>query len=153
MAVVVALVLGYWAAGGSFGGSAVLGDAAWGMQVSRVAGVVVAVVGLLGLSGRWGRRTRLWLPAALTWLGSGAMAAFDGLGIVVFLLLGADVSGAGWGLADSVLLLKAAVGLSAAAVGTLAMIAAAKDMRLQGGYPEQANVGPIRVDAVGSRRT
>lgn len=151
MAVGVAVVLGFWAAGGSLGSSAVLAESAWGMQASRVAGAVVAVVGLLGLSGRWGRRRRLWLPAALTWLGSGAMAAFDGLGIVLFVLLGADLPGAGWGLADTVLAVKATVGLLAAAVGTSAVVAAAGGMKRQDRFPEHTTAGPTRPGAAVSR--
>jgi hypothetical protein len=54
MAVAVALVCGYWAAGGSFGVSRVLPDVPWGLQASRVVGAVTAAVGLLGLAGRWG---------------------------------------------------------------------------------------------------
>ena len=94
MAAVVAVVCGYWAAGGSFESGA-LPDAPWGLQASRAIGAVTAAVGLLGLAGRWGRRSRVWLPAALTWVGSGAMAAFDGLGLTLFLLLGTDASADG----------------------------------------------------------
>jgi hypothetical protein len=39
------------------------------------------------LAKKWGRRTRFWLPAALTWVRSRAMAAFDGLNLVLSRLL------------------------------------------------------------------
>jgi hypothetical protein len=130
MAVAVALVFCYWAAGGSFGLSDAQPHPSFGLQASRVAGAVVAVVGLLGLAGRWGRQTRLWLPAALTWVGSGAVAAFDGLNLVVnrlFVMFGIDASEAGWSLFDTVLVIKVVIGVLAAAVGALAVTAAAKD--------------------------
>ena len=130
MAVAVALVFGYWVAGGSFGLSAVQPHPSWALQASRVAGAVTAVVGLLGLAGRWGHRTRFWLPAALTWVGSGAVAAFDGLNLVLnqlFLMFGADAPVPGWSLIDTVLVMKVVIGVLAAAVGALAVTAAARD--------------------------
>jgi hypothetical protein len=130
MAVAVALVFGYWAAGGSFGLSGSQPHPSLALQASRVAGAVIAVVGLLGLAGRWGRQTRFWLPAALTWVGSGAMAAFDGLNLVLnqlFVIFGTDASDPGWSLTDTVLVIKVVIGVLAAAVGALAVTAAAKD--------------------------
>ena len=130
MAVAVAFVFGYWAAGGSFGLSGVQPHPPWALQASRVAGAVTAVVGLLGLAGRWGHRTRFWLPAALTWIGSGAMVAFDGLTVVlnrIFVMFGADASEPGWSLFDTALAIKVVVGVSAAAVSALAITAAARD--------------------------
>jgi hypothetical protein len=130
MAVVTAVVFCSWAAGGSFGVSGTEPDVPWGMQASRAAGAVIAAVGLLGLAGRWGQQTRLWLPAALTWLGSGALAGFDGFVVTfnqLFVMFGADASEAGWSLIDTVVLIKVAIGVLAAAVGALAVTAAAKD--------------------------
>jgi hypothetical protein len=151
--VAVALVCGYWAAGGSFGVSRVLPDVPWGLQASRVVGAVTAAVGLLGLAGRWGQRTRFWLPAALTWVGSGAVAAFDGLALVALLLLGTDASAPGWSLTDTVLVIKAVIGMLAGAVGALAVTAATKDNHLQRALPERVEVRPVEVSAAGSRRT
>jgi len=91
---------------------------------------VSAAVGLLGLAGRWGRQTRFWVPAALTWLGSGALAGFDGFVVTfngLFVMLGADASQAGWTLIDTVVVIKVAIGVLAAAVGALAVAAAAKE--------------------------
>jgi hypothetical protein len=87
------------------------------------------VVGLLGLAGRWGNRTRFWLPAALTWVGSGALAAFDGLNLVLnqlFRMFGMDAAEADWSLIDTVLVIKVVIGVLAA-VGALAVTGAAKD--------------------------
>jgi hypothetical protein len=130
MAVVTAVVFCSWAAGGSFGVSGTEPDVPWGMQASRAAGAVIAAVGLLGLAGRWGQQTRFWLPAALTWLGSGALAGFDGFVVTfnqLFVMFGADASEAGWSLIDTVVLIKVAIGVLAAAVGALAVTAATKD--------------------------
>jgi len=130
MAVAVALVFGYWAAGGSAG---LLGSgphASFAMQASRVAGAVTAAVGLLGLAGRWGHRARFWLPAALTWVGSGALVAFDGLTIVLnklFFVFGAGASGPGWSLVDTALVVKVVIGVLAAVVGALAAVLAAAE--------------------------
>jgi hypothetical protein len=71
LAVAVAAVLCYWAAGGLSGLSGAQPHPSWALEVSGVAGAVIAVAGLLGLAGRWGHRTRFWLPAALAWVGSG----------------------------------------------------------------------------------
>ena len=130
MVVVMAVVFSYWAAGGSLGLSGTEPDASWGMQASRAAGAVIAAVGLLGLAGRWGQQTRFWLPAALTWLGSGALAGFDGFVVTLnelFVMIGADASEAGWGLIDTVVLIKVVIGVLAAAAGALAVTAAARE--------------------------
>ena len=77
-----------------------------------------------------GTPTRFWLPAALTWLGSGALVGFDGFLVMLtelFLMLGADASEAGWGVTDTVLVIKVLIGVLAAAVGTLAVTAAARE--------------------------
>jgi hypothetical protein len=128
-AAAMAVAFVYWAAGGSFGISGAEPDVPWAMHASRAAGAVIAVVGLLGLAGRWGQQTRFWLPAALTWLGSGALAGFDGFWLMLnqlFAMFGTDASEAGWSLIDTILLLKVAIGVLAAAVGALAVAAAAK---------------------------
>jgi hypothetical protein len=130
MAVAVAFLFGYWAAGGSFGLSGAQLHPSWALQASRAVGAVTAVVGLLGLAGRWGHQTRFWLPAALTWVGSGALAAFDGLTTVlnqIFVMFGTGASVPGWSLIDTVLVIKVVIAVSAAAVGALAVAAAAKD--------------------------
>lgn len=68
------------------------------------------------------------------WLGSGALAAFDGLSLVLNQILnGTDVSEPGWTLHDTVLVIKALVGVLAAAVGALAVTAAANDNQKPGG--------------------
>jgi len=129
LAVAMAVAFVYGAAGGSLGTSGAEPDVPWAMHASRAAGAVIAVVGLLGLAGRWGQQTRFWLPAALTWLGSAALAGFDGFWLVLnqlFVMFGTDASEAGWSLIDTVVLLKVAIGVLAAAVGALAVTAAAK---------------------------
>lgn len=63
-------------------------------------------------------------------VGSGAVAAFDGLSLVpdqFFLVFGTDASVPGWSLTDTVMVIKVVIGALAAAVGALAVIAAAKD--------------------------
>jgi hypothetical protein len=132
MAVVMAFVFSYWAAGGSFGLAGVEPRPSWAMQASRAAGAVIAAIGLLGVAGTWGRQTRFWLPAALTWVGSGALAGFDGFELLVnqlFVALGADASGAGWSLFDTVLAIKVVIGVLAAIVGALA-VTLSRDYRL-----------------------
>ena len=79
LAVAAVAVFCYWAADGSFGLSAAQPHPSWALQASRAAGAVIAVAGLLGLACRWGHQTRFWLPVALAWVGSGSLAAFDGL--------------------------------------------------------------------------
>jgi hypothetical protein len=125
LAVVVAAVFCYWAAGGSVGLSGAQPHPSWALQASGVAGAVIAAAGLLGLAGRWGHRTRFWLPAALAWVGSGSLAAFDGLEF--FLTFGTGLSGSGWSRADTVLVIEVVIGVLCAAVGALAVTAAVKD--------------------------
>jgi hypothetical protein len=130
MAAAVALVFVYLAAGGPFGVSDAESDAAWAMHASRAAGAVIAAVGVLGVAGRREQQTRFWLPAALTWLGSGAMAGFDGFVLILnqlFVMLAPDVSEPGWNPIDTVVAIKVVIGLLAAAVGALAVTAAAMD--------------------------
>jgi hypothetical protein len=130
MAAAMAVVFVYRAAGGSFGASGAEPDVPWAMQASRSAGAVIAVVGLLGLAGRWGQQTQFWLPAALTWLGSAALAGFDGFWLVLnqlFAMFGTDASEAGWSLIDTVLVIKLLIGVLAAAVGAMAVTAGATD--------------------------
>jgi hypothetical protein len=131
MSVAVAVVFAYWAAGGSFGLSGSQPHPSFELQASRVAGAMIAMVGLLALAGRWGHHTRFWLPAALVWIGSGALVAFDGLNLVLtqlFAVSGTNTSETGWSLFDTVLVIKVVIGLSAAAVGVVA-ITVAKDNR------------------------
>ena len=132
MTAMVALVCCYWAAGGSFGLSGAHAEDPWGLHAARAAGAVTAGVGLLGLAGHWGRRRRFWLPASLTWLGSGALVAFDGF-LLVFttlpLLFGEIVAEWGWSVTDTFLVIKVLIGVLAAAVGAVAVTAAARDDR------------------------
>jgi hypothetical protein len=129
---VAALVLCSWAAGGSYGLSGAHANDPWTLHAARAAGAVTAGVGLLGLAGHWGRRRRFWLPAALTWLGSGALVAFDGF-LLMFttlpVLFGQLVAEWGWSVTDTFLVMQVLVGLLAAAVGALAVTAAARDDR------------------------
>ena len=130
MAVAIAVVYWYWAAGGSFGLSGAQPHPSAAVQASQAGAAVITVAGLLGLAGRWGRQTRFWLPAALTWVGSGALAAFDGLTLMLnrlFAMFGAAASAPDWSLTDTVLVIKVVVGVLAAAVGALAVTAPAKD--------------------------
>lgn len=131
MAIAVALVFGYWAAGGSLGLSGSQPQPSLGLQASRSIGALTAAVGLLGLAGRWGHRRRFWLPAALTWVGSGAMVAFDGLNLVLnrLLLFGMDASAPGWSPIDTVLVIEVVIGVLAGAVGALAVTAAVRNIR------------------------
>ena len=157
MAVAVAAVFCYWAAGGSFGLSAAQPHPSWALQASRAAGAVIAVAGLLGLAGRWGHQTRFWLPVALAWVGSGSLAAFDGLELLLnqlFLMSGAGASGSGWSLADTVLVIEVVIGVSCAAVGALALTAAAKDDR-PAGRQGLRRTGPVTGPTAGGapRRT
>jgi hypothetical protein len=130
MTAVVAVVFCYWAAGGSFGLSGAHAEDLWSMHAARAAGAVTTGVGLLGLAGHWRRRRSLWLPAALTWLGSGALVAFDGF-ILLFttlpVLFGEIVAEWGWSVTDTVLVIKVLVGVLAAGVGAVAVTAAARD--------------------------
>ncbi len=54
VALALAGVAWYWAAGGSVGLSTTQAAPTWAMQAARGAGAVTAVLGLLGLAGRWG---------------------------------------------------------------------------------------------------
>lgn len=123
---IAGIVSAYWAVGGSFGESAVQPDPTWPFHATGVVGAAAGAAGLLGLSGRWARHTRFWVPAGLAWLGSGTLAAFDGLMLVFFFLFGADGSGVGWGVTDTVIVTKVLVGVLAGAVGSIALAAAAK---------------------------
>lgn len=118
LAVVFVGVFGYWAAGGEHGlptGSAHL---PWENSAVRAVGALIAAAGMLGLSGRWGRRTRCWLPLTLAWVGSGSLAAFDGLNLVLGRLIGFGFGGGAspWGLYDTVQVVEVATGVLAAAV-------------------------------------
>ena len=132
LALGTALVCAYWAAGGSIGLSEARPHDAFGMQASRAVGAVIAAAGLLSLAGRWGQKTRFWLPAALTWVGSGAMVAFDVVTVAVnrlFSIFGTALPEADWAPIDTALVLKAGIGVLAAIVGVLAVTAAAKHNR------------------------
>ena len=127
----VVLVAGYWAMGGEAGLSGMHADDSWVMHASRAVGAVVAAAGLLGLAGGWAQRTRFWLPVGLTWIGSGAIAAFDGLNLAFNQLLGGIGDGAStvrWGMTESVLAAKVVVGLVAAAAGIRAVATAARNV-------------------------
>jgi hypothetical protein len=136
LAVVVATVFCYWAAGGSFGLSGAQPHPSRALEVSGAAGAVIAVAGLLGLTGRWGHQTRFWLPAALAWVGSGSLAAFDGLEL--FLAFGTGLSGSEWSLTDTVLVIEVAIGVLCAALGALAVTSAARDDHTPAGTGTQA---------------
>jgi hypothetical protein len=136
MAIGLAAISWYWAAGGSFGLSNARPHPTWALLAAGVAGAAVAAVGLLGLAGRWGQRTRFWLPVALTWLGSGAVAAFDGLN-QLFLIVGLGGSDTRWTPVETVVMLKVMIGLLAGAVGVLAVATAAKDNQRRAGTPPQ----------------
>jgi hypothetical protein len=140
MAVAIAIIFGYWAAGGSFGLPGSQPHPSWALQASRGAGALVAAVGLLGLASRWGHAIRFRLPAALLWIGSGALAAFDGLTLTLnrlFLSLGADAAEPAWDVADTVLVIKVAIGVLTAAVGALAVRAATKHVRRESAVVER----------------
>jgi hypothetical protein len=71
-----------------------------------------------------GKRTRFWLPAALAWVGSGALVAFDALELVLKPALTIWHRRLHTGLeADRVLV----IGVLAGVVVALAVTAAAKD--------------------------
>jgi hypothetical protein len=136
MAVAVAVVYGYWAAGGSFGLSGAQPYPSGVLQACQVGWAVITAVGLLGLAGRWGQQTRFWLPVTLTWVGSGALAAFDGFTFMLnrlFVMFGANDSAPGWSMTDTTLVIKVVIGVLAAAVGALAVTAAAEDDRKRAG--------------------
>ncbi len=155
LAVAVAAVFCYWAAGGSFGLSAAQPHPSWALQATGVAGAVIAAAGLLGLAGRWGHQTWFWLPTALAWVGSGSLAAFDGLELLLNLLMsGTGASGSGWSLAGTVLVIEVVIGVLCAAVGALAVTAAAKDDR-PAGRQGLRRTGPVTGPTAGGapRRT
>jgi hypothetical protein len=130
MTAAVAIVFCYWAAGGSIGLSGAHAEDPWTLHASRAVGGVTAGVGLLGLAGHWGRRRRFWLPAALTWLGSGALVAFDGFLLrftTLPMLFGEIIAESGWSVTDTVLVIKVLIGVLAAGVGAVAVTAAARD--------------------------
>jgi hypothetical protein len=86
-------------------------------------GALVAVAGVLGLTGRWGRRTRFWLPVALAWIGSGSLAALDGLYLVFNRVIGFSIGSPvpRWSLVDTVEVVEVAE----VAAGVLAAVVAA----------------------------
>lgn len=132
LAAVPAVAYSYWAAGGSLGRSGTQPHPASALQAAGVMAAVITVIGLLGLAGRWGHRIRFWLPATLTWLGSGALAAFDGLNLtleLLFALFGVGGSELGWSLSGTIVAIKVVIGVSAAAVGALVVTTAAEDTR------------------------
>ncbi|MBI2245333.1 MAG: hypothetical protein HYU55_15840 [Nocardioides sp.] len=124
LAVAVALVCVYWAAGGSAGLSDARAHDTAGMQAARAAGALVGAAGVLGLAGRWGRERALWLPAALTWIGSGALVVFDALTVLVnrlVYLFATPPPEADWAPIDTVLVGKVLVGVLVGVVGALAI--------------------------------
>ena len=146
MALVVGVVCAYWAAGGSIGLSEARPHDSFAMQASRAVGAVVAAAGLLGLAGRWGRERRFWLPAALIWVGSGALIAFDVLTVVLnrlVLMFGTTLPEADWAPIDTVLVLKGVIGVLAAALGVLAVTAAAKNHREPAGNPAERHMSDV----------
>jgi hypothetical protein len=58
------------------------------------------------------------------------MVAFDALTLVLFLVFRPEAADAGWSLTDTVVAIKVIIGALAAAVGVLAVSAAAKDRRI-----------------------
>jgi hypothetical protein len=85
-------------------------------------------VGLLGLAGHWGSRRRFWLPAALIWLGSGALVVFDGF-ILMFHhpahAVRRDRRRVGLERDRTVLVIKVLIGVLAVGVGAMVVTAAA----------------------------
>jgi hypothetical protein len=157
LALVVALVFAYWAAGGSMGLSEVRPHDAFGMQASRAVGAVIAAAGLLGLAGSWGRERPFWLPAALTWIGSGAMVAFDLLTVVVnrlFSIFGTSLPDADWAPIDTALMLKLVIGMLAALVGVFAGAVAANNHRVPARSPRKSPTDRIPAErTAGARRS
>jgi hypothetical protein len=60
-----------------------------------------------------------------------SLAAFDGLEL--FLAFGTGLSGSGWSLTDTVLVIAVAIGVLCAAVGAVAVTSAARDDRKPAG--------------------
>ena len=146
--VAVAAVFCYWAAGGSFGLSGAQPHPSWALQAALVAGAVIAAAGLLGLADL-DPGSGSGCPAALAWVGSGSLAAFDGLELLLNQLMsGAGASGSGWSLPGTVLVIEVAVGVSCAAVGALAVTAAARDDR-PAGRQGLRRTGPVTGPAAG----
>ncbi|MDI6909823.1 hypothetical protein [Nocardioides sp.] len=129
MALGTAIVFSSWSGAGAFALSGTDTERSVPMQVARATGAAVAALGMFALAGRWGARLRFWWPAALVWVGSGALVVFDGLSFLLnglFVRAGAEAaSDATWELTDTVLAAKVLVGVLAAAVGVLALSAAA----------------------------
>ena len=151
MALVAGFVCAYWAAGGSIGLSDARPHDNYGMQASRAVGAFVAAAGLLAVAGRWGRERRFWLPAALIWVGSGALVAFDVLTVVLnrlFTMFGTTLPEAAWAPIDTVLVLKGVIGVLAAVLGVLAIRAAAKGHRVPAGNPAERHMSgrPLHIN-------
>jgi hypothetical protein len=129
MALGTAIVFAFWSGGGAFALSGTDAERSEPMQVARATGAAVAALGLFALAGRWGTRLRFWFPAALVWVGSGALVVFDGLSFLLnglFAYAGAEAtSDATWQPTDTVLVAKVLLGVLAAAVGVLALRSAA----------------------------
>ena len=92
---------------------------------------------------------------ALAWVGSGSLAAFDGLTLMLNQLMsGTGASGSGWSLAGTVLVIEVVIGVLCAAVGALAVTAAAKDDR-PAGRQGLRRTGPVTGPTAGGalRRT
>jgi hypothetical protein len=146
LALLVALVFAYWAAGGSMGLSGARPPDAAAMQASRAVGAALAAAGLLCLAGRWGNQRRFWLPAALMWVGSGAMVAFDLLTVVLnrlFPIFGTSLPDVDWVPIDTALLLKVVVGVLAVLVGVFAVTVAANNHRVPARSPGESPTGRI----------
>ena len=150
LAVAVAAVFCYWAAGGWFGLS--------GAQPHPVLGAAGGPgSGGCHRRGRAARPRRPWRGprcgycAALAWVGSGSLAAFDGLELLLNQLMsGAGTSGSGWSLPGTVLVIEVAVGVSCAAVGALAVTAARDDR--PAGRQGLRRTGPVTGPAAGGAR-
>ena len=125
LAVAVAAVFCYWAAGARSGSPARSRPRPGRCRRPGQSVLSSPWPGSLGLACRRGPRIRSGLPAALAWIGSGTLAAFDGLEL--FLTFGTGLSGSGWSLTDTVLVIEVAIGVLCAAVGALAVTAAVKD--------------------------
>ena len=119
LAAVVTGVYGYWAAGGGYGAP----DLPWETYVGMACGSCLAVLGMLTLAVRWGHRKRLWIPATMIWLGSGALAAEAFIFLAFGRVLGSGGSAPAWSPLDTVRTVGAAAGLLAAAVGAVLLVA------------------------------
>lgn len=125
LALSTAIVCAFWSGAGAFALAGTDAEPSVPMQVARATGAAVAALGLFGLAGRWSTQIRFWLPAALVWIGSGALVAFDALSFLLnglFALAGTDaMADASWGLTDTFLVAKVLAGVLAAAVGVVAV--------------------------------